>query len=124
MSIELIALATECFLSLIFLFSGSTKVFLTGERLTRFVPISVDVPVNLLRKIGSLELLASFGIAIPVCTGIFPMLALFADAGIVLLMIGAAIYHINRKQWGMLGTNIVISGMALFVIFEMMLVGK
>jgi putative oxidoreductase len=120
MSNELIVLITECFLSLLFLFSGSTKVFLNGKKLEKFVPISQDVPVTILRKIGSLELLASFGIAIPVCTGIFPLIILFADTGIIFLMIGAAIYHVNRKQWGMLGMNVVIAAMALFVIFEMM----
>lgn len=98
MPIELVVLITQCLLSLVFLFSGSTKVFLNGKKLERFVPISIDVPIHLLRRIGSLELFASFGIAIPVCTGLFPFIVLFANAGVVFLMIGAAIYHVNRKQ--------------------------
>jgi len=124
MPIAILVLLVQCLLSLIFLFTGSTKVFLNGKKLERFVPISKDIPVGLLRKIGSLELLASFGIAIPVCSGFFPMLVLFADAGIIFLMIGAAIYHINRKQWMMFASNVIITGMSLFVIYEMMFTGQ
>jgi len=119
MTVYLIAYVIECLLSLLFLYTGSTKVFLNGEKLKKFVPISVDVPIKLLRKIGMLELLASFGIAVPVCVGIFPLLVLFADAGIVFLMIGAILYHFTRKQWGMLFTNLMVIAMALFVIYEM-----
>jgi hypothetical protein len=114
----------QCLLSLLFLWTGATKIFLKGEMLLKYVPISKDVPEKLLRKIGGLEMLVSFGLIIPFYLGIFPILTLFADAGIIFLMIGAMVYHFSRKQWLMLTTNIIVIGMACFVLYEMIFTGK
>ena len=120
MNIYLATYAVQCLLSLLFLYSGSTKVFLKGEKLKKWVPISVDVPEKLLRKIGVAEMAVSFGLAMAAGFEIFPILALFADAGIVFLMIGAIVYHFTRKQWGMLVLNLFVTVMALFAIYEML----
>jgi uncharacterized membrane protein len=106
-------------LSLIFLWTGATKIFLKGELQKKFVPVSKDIPGKWLRRIGGLELLASFGLIIPFYLNLFPILTLFADAGIVFLIAGAMTYNFNRKNWGLLLIDVFVISMAGFALYEM-----
>ena len=119
MNTPLLITIIQCLLSLIFLWTGSTKIFLKGELLKKFVPVSKDIPEKWLRRIGGLELLASFGLILPFYLSLFPILTLFADAGIIFLIISAMIYNFNRKNWGILVVDVSVISMAAFALYEM-----
>ena len=67
--------------------------------------------------IGILELLAAFGLILPMLTGILPFLTPLAAVGLILTMIGAAFIHIRRADgFQPVMINVVLLALALFVV--------
>jgi len=75
-----------------------------------------DLSPNAVKAIGALELLAGIGLVLPPAVDVLPVLSAFAAAGLVLIMIGAAVFHIRRAEFmPSLLVNAVLGGLALFV---------
>ena len=65
------------------------------------------------RFIGLAELLAAAGLTLPTSTGIMPWLTPLAAAGLLVIMIGAAILHLRRAAYPQaLGDSIVLAFVA------------
>ncbi len=64
--------------------------------------------------IGIAELLGAIGLILPATLGTLPILTPMAAIGIALIMLFAAIFHISRKEGGVLN-NIIWLVLALFV---------
>ena len=60
-------------------------------------------------------MLAAIGLILPPLTGILPILAPLAAAGIVVLQLGAIVVHVRRGEQKGIVVNIVILLLALFV---------
>ncbi len=58
---------------------------------------------------GAAEILGGLGLLLPGLTGIKPELTVAAAAGLALVMVGAAVYHIGRGELQNLVTNIVVA---------------
>ena len=75
------------------------------------------IPIPLRRFIGAAEILASIGLVLPALTGIVPWLTPLAALGLVILMIGAVVFHFLRKDYPSIVVNLVLLVMAAFVAY-------
>jgi uncharacterized membrane protein len=103
-------------LALAFLLAGAMKSFAPLENLKKNMAWTGQVPVGLVRFIGIAELLGGIGLILPAVTHILPWLTATAAVGLVLVMIGAAIYHASHKEWSSIGVNVVLLLLALFIV--------
>ena len=64
---------------------------------------------------GIAEILGGLGLILPGITKIRPMLTSLAAAGLVLVMIGAIIWHAGRSETQQIGQNIVLALLLGFI---------
>ncbi|ACZ31328.1 conserved hypothetical protein [Xylanimonas cellulosilytica DSM 15894] len=95
-------------LALFYLYSGGIKVAQSKEQLRPMMAWVDDVPMRLVRTIGTLELLGAIGLVLPPLIGIAPWLALAAAVGLVLLQIGGTALHLSRGEVKVIGLNIAL----------------
>jgi len=67
--------------------------------------------------IGVSELLGGIGLILPWYTGIAPILTPVAAIGLITIMVLAAIYHFNHKEYGPVGLNMVLLAIAAFIAY-------
>ena len=60
---------------------------------------------------GAAEILGGLGLILPGLTKIRPELTTYAAGGLVLVMIGAAIWHISRGEFSNVGFNLVLAAL-------------
>jgi uncharacterized membrane protein YphA (DoxX/SURF4 family) len=75
----------QALLAIVYLVSGSMKLIMPIEEMTRDVPL----PGAFLRFIGVAEVLGALGLVLPWLLGIRPHLTPLAGAGLTIIMIGA-----------------------------------
>lgn len=86
-------------LALVFLASGLMKLALTKEKLIANGMAAAEVYGNgVVKTIGVLEVAAAIGLILPAWLDIAPVLVPLAAFGLILLMIGAALFHARRKE--------------------------
>jgi hypothetical protein len=73
------------------------------------------VPAGLVRFIGAAELLGAIGLVVPAATRIKPRLTPLAAAGLVTVMVLAAVFHLTRGEFGGIAFNTVLGSVAAFV---------
>jgi uncharacterized membrane protein YphA (DoxX/SURF4 family) len=71
----------------------------------------------LVRFIGLSEVAGAIGLILPAATRIKPMLTPIAAAGLVVIMILAALLHAVRAEWSSIATCVVFGAMAAFVVW-------
>ncbi len=69
-----------------------------------------------MRAIGVSELLAGIGLVLPSALLILPWLTVAAAAGLVLLMLCAALFHAWRREFPSIGTTIVLLVLAMLIV--------
>ena len=74
-----------------------------------------DFSQNQVRSIGLVELLGAIGVILPVLLGVLPVLSPLAAAGLTLTMLGAALVHLRRQEYPMIGINVVLGLLAALV---------
>ena len=100
-----------------FVVSGATKLSQPKEKLLKNWAWVEDFSQGSVRIIGSLEVLGAIGIALPSLTGIVPFLTPLAALGLVLTMIGAALTHLRRAEYGAIAVNAVLFILAALVAY-------
>ncbi len=95
-------------LALMFLLAGAMKSTQQKEKLLKSLPWASDFNIQTVRFIGISELLGALGIVVPQYTGIFPILTPIAAAGLVLVMIFAALHHLRKDEYKGLALNVVL----------------
>ena len=100
-----------------FLMSGATKLSQPKEKLLKNMAWVEDFSQPSLRIIGTLEVLGAIGVVLPALTGILPWLTPLASLGLVLTMIGAALTHLRRTEFGGIAVNAVLLILAAFVAY-------
>jgi len=109
---------TQALLAVVFLMAGVFKTTQSKEKLIENGLHYVEaMSPTVIRTIGVLELLGAIGVVLPALTGILPWLTLLAAAGLALTMVGAIITHLQRSEYTNIVTNVVLMGMALFVVY-------
>jgi len=100
-----------------FLGAGATKLSQPKEKLLKNMAWVEDFSQPTVRIIGALEILGAIGIVLPALTGILPWLTPLAALGLVLLMLGAALTHLRRTEYGYIIMNAVLLVLAAFVVW-------
>jgi hypothetical protein len=75
------------------------------------------IPTGFRRLIGVAEILAGIGLALPTLTGILAWLTPLAAMGLIIVMVGAVIFHIPRKEYPNIVFNLVLLALAAFVAY-------
>jgi uncharacterized membrane protein YphA (DoxX/SURF4 family) len=107
----------QVLLAVAFLGAGATKLSQPKEKLAKNMAWVEDFSQPAVRLIGAVEVLGAIGIVLPALTGILPWLTPLAALGLVLTMIGAALTHLRRKEYGNIAMNAVLLVLAAFVAF-------
>jgi hypothetical protein len=98
------------------LMSGATKVAQPREKLAAgqmgWAADMSDVTVKL---IGVAELLAAIGLVLPWALDIAPVLTPLAAVGFAVIMAGAIVVHVRRKENSVVAINGVLLALSLFV---------
>lgn len=102
-------------LALAFLFAGATKSLAPYEKVKGTMPWAGDVGQPLTRFIGIAEVLGAIGVILPHLTGILPWLSIVAAFALALVQLLAVGFHVRRSEVKMLGANVVLLLLALFV---------
>lgn len=102
-------------LAALFIFAGATKLILPVEEMTAQMPIAL--PGWFLRFIGVVELLGALGLILPWLTGIQPILTPLAAAGLMIIMIGAAVLTVIAGDVAMALFPLVVGILCAFVAY-------
>lgn len=96
-------------LAVVFLGAGLAKITRPKDALAASrMGFVEDFSPGTIKAIGVAEVLAAIGLILPGITGIAPILVPLAASGLVLLMIGAIITHVRRKELPMVIGNVVL----------------
>ncbi|MEU8898485.1 DoxX family protein [Nocardia sp. NPDC048505] len=104
-------------LALVALGGGSTKTFLSKEKLgnAKGGEWTAGFSAGAIRTLGILELLAAAGLILPAVLDIAPILVPITAVCWVLLMIGAMITHYRHNQVPLVAVNLVYLALAVFI---------
>lgn len=104
-------------LALAFIAAGLAKVSQPKEKLQQNPNMAwtEDFSGGMIKTIGALEVAAALGLVLPQATGIAQVLTPLAAVGLVLMMIGAAVTHLRRKESQAIVINVVLGALAAFV---------
>ncbi|MEV6037487.1 DoxX family protein [Nonomuraea sp. NPDC052116] len=103
-------------LALAFFGAGLMKLSQPKEKLaTSGLAWTEDFSAGAVKGIGALEALAGIGLILPAALGIVPVLTPLAAAGLVIVMIGAAVVHARRKEYQGIAINAVLLLLAAVV---------
>jgi uncharacterized membrane protein YphA (DoxX/SURF4 family) len=107
----------QVLLAVAFLGAGATKLSQPKEKLAKNMAWVEDFSQPAVRLIGAVEVLGAIGVVVPALTGILPWLTPLAALGLVLTMIGAALTHLRRTEYGNIAMNAVLLVLAAFVVY-------
>lgn len=102
-------------LAAMFGMAGFTKVATPLTELATMMPWTADVPEAMVRFIGASEILGGVGLLLPALLRIKPVLTPVAAAGLVLVMVLAALFHFSRGEYPAIGFNFVFAALAALV---------
>jgi uncharacterized membrane protein YphA (DoxX/SURF4 family) len=105
----------QVLLAAAFLASGLMKVSQPRAKLAPRMPYVEDFSDGAIKAIGAVEILGAVGVILPAWTGIAPILTPIAATGLAVIMVGAAIVHLRRKEPGSLPVNAVLFLIAVVV---------
>jgi len=89
----------NAFLALAFLAAGTMKLARPKTALQAAgMSWTEDYPSSRIKAIGAAEVVGAFGLILPLLTGIAPVLAPIAATLLAVLMIGAVVTHVRRKE--------------------------
>lgn len=115
-----LAWVLQIFLAVVFLLHGLLYTVAYGVAAKRMQargrPPS-SLPPALRQFIGVAELAAAFGLTMPPAVHVFPWLAPLAAAGLVLVMVGAAIFHARRSEFPEVAFTVVLGVLAAVTVF-------
>ena len=99
-------------LALALLGAGSSKLMTPLTELAATLPWVLTMPEALVRFIGLAEVLGGIGLVLPAATRIRPSLTPLAAAGLVIVMVLAAGFHVSRGELAAVPVNAVLGGLA------------
>lgn len=105
-------------LAAMYLMAGSIKAFQPAKvRENPQMTWAHSRPDGFIRFVGVSELLGALGLILPMVTGILPWLTPIAAVGLTLIQLLAIFTeHLPKKEFNVIPVNIVLLGLAVFVI--------
>lgn len=107
--------AAQVLLGLAFAAGGAMKATTPIAELALKMPWAAAIPEALTRFIGISELAGGVGLILPSLTRIKPVLTAFAGVGLAIIMVLAALLHVQRGEFAALPINFVLGGLAAFI---------
>jgi uncharacterized membrane protein len=105
----------QALLAFAFAGAGAMKLFTPmAELLAQMAWVSA-VPEAMVRFIGAAELAGAIGLILPALTRIKPGLTALAAAGLTVVMLAAAPFHLSRGEVGAIVPNLILGALAAFV---------
>lgn len=98
-----------------FLAGGVVKLIQPKEKLPDGWTWAEDFSAGSIKAIGAVEVLAAVGLILPAALGIAPVLVPLAAVGVVLLMAGAFIVHVRRREAQGIVVTLVLLALAVLV---------
>jgi uncharacterized membrane protein YphA (DoxX/SURF4 family) len=105
----------QVLLAISFLASGTNKLARPRLALVSQTPYVEDFTDGQVKGIGALEVLAAIGLVVPPLVHVATFLTPLAAVGLVLLMAGAAVTHLRRREPQMVAVNAVLLILAAVV---------
>lgn len=103
-------------LAVIYLGTGVMKLVRSKEQLAAMgLGWTEDFSPGVVKLLGALELLAVIGLILPALLHIAPILGPLAATGLALMMIGATVVHLRRKETRMAWGTLSLVALAAFV---------
>ncbi len=109
----------QVLLGLTFLTAGFLKATQPIEGLKKQMEWVTASPVAFVRFIGIAEILGAVGLIVPALTKILPWLTPVAALGLAILMAGAVVVHLTRKEYNRIAPSAV-----LFVLSVIVMIGR
>ena len=106
----------QVLLAVIFAIAGVTH-FLPPEGLPESMRGVAEMPAGVPYFIGAVEILAVLGLILPGLTGIQTRLTPLAGAGLILVMVGAIVWHAQREEFPNIVLNVILAAIAAFVAY-------
>ena len=103
-------------LAVVFAIAGVTH-FLPPEGLPEAMRGVAEMPAGVPYFIGAVEILAVLGLILPGLTGIQTRLTPLASAGLILVMVGAIVWHVQREEFPNIVLNVILALIAAFVAY-------
>ena len=100
-----------------FTLAGIMKSTQAKEKLAKNMPWVNDYSAAQVKLIGVSELLGGIGLLLPWYLGIAPILTPIAAVALALVMVLAAIYHFNHKEYPGIGVNFFLFAGVLFIAY-------
>jgi uncharacterized membrane protein YphA (DoxX/SURF4 family) len=109
----------QVLLAFAFIAAGTLKIITPFEEYVAMQPWAAAFSSApwLITIIGILEVAGALGLILPAATRIMPILTPIAGAGLALTMVGAAILHLTRGEFGNLIPNIILMALAIFIAY-------
>lgn len=85
-------------LALVFLPLGVLMIRRSRMQLVRVAPWVEDFPEQVVTTIGVLEVLGALGVVLPGVVGVWTVLVPVSATGLGILMIGAIVEHLTRRE--------------------------
>jgi uncharacterized membrane protein YphA (DoxX/SURF4 family) len=102
-------------LGLFFVFHSYLMLRPSPQRLQRGMNYILEMPAGLRLFAAIAEGLAGLALVFPALLHVLPWLTPLAAAGLVLLMIGAIVLHVRRREYPNIGLNAVLGALAAVV---------
>ena len=103
----------QVMLALVFLAHG--VLFLFPPAAVREIKKQSPFPAGFLLFIYVAEILAAPGLILPGLTGTLPWLTPLAAAGLAIIMVGAAVFHLSRREIPPVLVTAILLALAVFV---------
>ncbi len=92
--------ALQIFCTVIFLFTGSLKIFLSKEKLSKAgVNGFENMSQSTIYLLGVVEIIGALSITLPTLLGLFKFLTIASVICFAVLMIAASFFHFERKEY-------------------------
>ncbi|MBI2280036.1 MAG: DoxX family protein [Bacteroidetes bacterium] len=118
---NLIILALQIILALLFVYTGFTKIFKGKVAFSNSKSWEEDYKLSTLKFFGVLELLGAIGLTVPHLTNILPILTPVAATALAMVMAGAILAHIRREEHKMILLNLIVIFLLAGIGFERLL---
>lgn len=111
----------QIFLAFMFSYAGFMKLTKSAQGLSDIGwHWATTLPLNFIRFLAVMELLAAIGIILPSLTGILPYLGNLAAIGMILIQIAAIILHAKRQETSStIALNLILLAAAVFIAWKL-----
>lgn len=102
-------------LAVLFFLAGVMKATQPKEKLAQNMGWVNDFSSGTVKFIGVVEILGALGLILPEALDIAPILTPLAAVGLAVTMVLAAIVHLRRGETTLIGVNVVLLALSIFV---------